>query len=76
MTTEALQLKRPNPLPPDQMNPAERRAELCSLLALGLVRLHQREIRPQSDSYGESSLHFPPDQSVHANPTHPGEDMA
>jgi hypothetical protein len=31
-------LKRPNPLPPDQMTPAERRAELCGLLALGLVR--------------------------------------
>ena len=29
-------MKRPNPLPPAQMTPAERRAELCGLLALGL----------------------------------------
>ena len=36
-------MKRPNPLPPDQMTPAERRAELCGLLALGLVRLRMRE---------------------------------
>ena len=26
----------PNALPPDQMTPTERRAELCGLLALGL----------------------------------------
>ncbi len=32
-------MRRPNPLPPDQMTPAERRAELCGLLALGLIRL-------------------------------------
>ncbi|MBB5220105.1 hypothetical protein HNP73_000026 [Amaricoccus macauensis] len=38
-------MKRPNPLPPDQMTPAERRAELCRLLALGLVRLMQRDQR-------------------------------
>ena len=36
-------MKRPNPLPPDQMTPAERRAELCGLLALGLVRLRMRD---------------------------------
>ena len=69
-------MKRPNPLPPDLMSPTERRAELCALLAIGLIRLHQREIPQLSDRYGESSLHFPPDQSVHANPTHPEEDMA
>jgi hypothetical protein len=32
-------MNRPNPLPPDQMTAAERRAELCGLMALGLVRL-------------------------------------
>jgi hypothetical protein len=35
-------IRRPNPLPPDQMTPAERRAELCGLLALGLMRLKMK----------------------------------
>ena len=42
-------MKRPNPLPPDQMTPAERRAELCGLLALGLVRFRLRETGEVSD---------------------------
>ncbi|QFT96068.1 hypothetical protein FIU85_02010 [Roseovarius sp. THAF8] len=36
-------MKRPNPLNPSHMKAMERRAELCKLLALGLVRLHQRQ---------------------------------
>ena len=36
-------MKRPNPLHPDLMTPAERRTELCGLLALGLVRLRMQE---------------------------------
>ena len=36
-------MKRPNPLPPDMLSPAERRAELCRLLAAWLVRLRVRE---------------------------------
>jgi len=63
-------IRRPNPLPPDQMTPAERRAELCSLLALGLVRLHMRERGEPSDKMGEIRLHSPADQCRHANPTH------
>ncbi|HAW47642.1 MAG TPA: hypothetical protein DCX34_10445 [Roseovarius sp.] len=59
-------MKRPNPLPPDRMTPTERRAELCGLLALGLVRLHLRECGESSDETGEIRLHFAPDQSVHA----------
>lgn len=59
-------MKRPNPLPPDQMTPAERRAELCRILARGLVRLLQWQSSELSDRTGESSLHFPPDQSGHA----------
>ena len=64
-------MKRPNSLPPDQMTPAERRAELCGLLALGLVRLRMRETGEVSDGTGESCLHYPPDQCRHAtrNPT-------
>ncbi len=56
----------PNPLSPFHMTPAERRAELCRILALGLVRLLQRQSSELSDGNGESSLHFPPDQSGHA----------
>lgn len=55
-----------NPLSPLHMAPAERRAELCRILALGLVRLMQRQSSELSDRTGESSLHFPPDQSGHA----------
>jgi hypothetical protein len=61
-------MKRPNPLSPDKMSPAERRAEICRLLALGLIRLRQRDVAQLSDTYGESSLHNSADQSVHATP--------
>jgi len=63
-------MKRPNPLPPDQMTPAERRTELCGLLALGLVRLRMRDGGEVSDDTGERCLHYPPDQRLHATPTH------
>lgn len=59
-------MKRPNPLPPHLLSPAERRAELCRLLALGLVRLHMRNCDHLSGADGESSLHLPPDRSGHA----------
>ena len=61
-------MKRPNPLSPDKMSPVERRAELCSLLALGLVRLRQRHQVQPSDDHGEIRLHYPVDQSLHATP--------
>jgi len=63
-------MKRPNPLPPKQMMPAERRAELCELLALGLVRLRMRDRTEVSDNIGESCLHYPADEWRHATPTH------
>jgi hypothetical protein len=62
-------MKRPNPLSPAMMSAAERRKELCSLLALGLVRLRQRNIVQISDANGESSLHNSADQSIHATAT-------
>lgn len=55
-----------NPYPAALMSPTERRAELCRILARGLVRLLQRQSSELSDRSGESSLHFPPDQSGHA----------
>ena len=62
-------MKRPNPLPPDLMSPAERRAELCRLLALGLVRLRLRGRGKEPANTGEIRLHSPADQCRHATPT-------
>lgn len=59
----------PNPLNPNLMTPAERRAELCGLLALGLVRLRMRDRTEVSDETGENSLHSSLDQCRHATPT-------
>ena len=56
-----------NPLNPNLMSPGERRAELCGLLALGLIRLRARQSSELSAEPGDSSLHFPPDRSGHAN---------
>lgn len=68
MNTSTPPMKRPNSLPPDQMTPAARRAELCGLLALGLIRLQMRKQGEVSDEVGESCLHSPPDQCLHATP--------
>jgi len=58
-------IRRPNALPPDQMTPAERRTELCGLLALGLVRLQQRERAETSDDIGERCRHISPGPFQH-----------
>ena len=63
-------LRRPNPLPPANMTPSERRAELCRLLAAGLVRLRMRENGQLSAEKGEFPLHKSRDQSGSAGPTH------
>ena len=62
-------MKRPNPLPPANMNPHERRAELCTLLALGLIRLRMREKGQHIERTGEFPLHNSLDQSGSAGPT-------
>lgn len=62
-------MKRPNPLPPDLLFPAERRAELCRLLAAGLVRLRMRENGQHIEREGELPLHNSLDQSGSAGPT-------
>lgn len=69
-STAAEDMKRPNPLPPEQMTPVERRTELCGLLALGLVRLRMPHRTEVSDDTGESCLHYPGDEWRHATPTH------
>jgi hypothetical protein len=63
-------MKRPNPLPPHMMQPAERRRELCGLLALGLIRLRMRADGRNSAGGGDIPLHNSGDQSGHATPTH------
>ena len=60
----------PNPLHPDRMTVHERHAELCGLLALGLVRLLGQDGRKVSDNTGERCLHYPSNQCRHATPTH------
>jgi len=57
-----------NPLPPNRMKPAERRAELCGILALGLIRLQLAD-RQLTIKNREISLHSSPDLSVHATPS-------
>jgi hypothetical protein len=59
-------MKRPNPIPPDRLTPTERRTELCSLLALGLTRLHMRNAGQDSEEDGDFPLHNPADRSGHA----------
>ncbi|MAM62364.1 MAG: hypothetical protein CMH11_12810 [Maritimibacter sp.] len=59
-----------NPLAPGRMTPQERRAALCKLLALGLVRLRMRDSGRVPAETGDISLHSPPDQCRHATPTH------
>lgn len=55
-----------NPLHPSHMQPLQRRAELCRLLALGLVRLRMRGNWQLSEPDGEFPLHNSADQSGHA----------
>lgn len=55
-----------NPLHPDLMTAEERRAQLCTLLALGLIRLHQRNFSEISSDSGDRSLHFQPNECRHA----------
>ena len=63
-------MKQPNPYPAALMKPLDRRAELCRILALSLIRLHMRDSTQLSGETGESSLAPAPDQSGHATPTH------
>ncbi len=58
-----------NPLPPATMTPRERRAELCALLALGLIRLRMREQGQHVEETGEFPLHNSVEQSGSAGPT-------
>lgn len=53
--TDALRrpLKRPNALHPDHMTAQERQAEICSFLALALVRPNMRPRKNPSENNGD-----------------------
>jgi hypothetical protein len=59
----------PNPLAAARMSAAERLDEIAEILAAGLMRLRARKSSGLAADFGESSLHFPPDQSGRASPT-------
>lgn len=58
-----------NPYPPHLMSPLDRRADLCRLLAIGLIRLRARQSSGLSAEAGESSLPIPGHPSGHATAT-------
>ena len=60
----------PNPLPPTNMTPSERRGELVRLLALGLVRMNARQSSELFAETENSFVDLPLNQSGHATPTH------
>lgn len=59
-----------NQLPPDRMTPEQRRREIASLLANGLVRLRSRGIPSSATMAPESEfeLGFSDHQRVHSDP--------
>lgn len=59
----------PNPLNPNLMTPAERRTDLCRILALGLFRLRVGDADQLSAKHGEFPLHNSAVQRAHATPT-------
>lgn len=63
-------MKRPNALSPSLMSPTKRRAELCRILALGVVRLQARNDGQHTDRIGELPLHNPAEQSSSADANH------
>jgi hypothetical protein len=47
----------------DSEEASERRSEIVGILAVGLTRLEARKSSRKPTEFGESSLHFSPDQS-------------
>ena len=56
-----------NVIDPLQMTLLERRAEVASILALGLVRLRTHPV-PKAEKEKKKELGFCPAKSVHSNP--------
>jgi hypothetical protein len=59
-------MTRMNPLSPDHMSADERLAEICEMLACGLVRLEARQSSQLSGDRGESCLPISVDRCRHA----------
>lgn len=59
-----------NQVPPDRMTPEQRRREIASLLANGLVRLRSADFHPSARRTSESEfeLGFSGYQRVHSDP--------
>ncbi len=57
-----------NPLHSDRLSAAERRTEVCAILAAGLLRLQARRSDGRSRHMPESSLPITQHQSGNANP--------
>ncbi|CAZ88584.1 conserved hypothetical protein [Thiomonas arsenitoxydans] len=64
-----------NQVPPDRMSPEQRRREIASLLANGLVRLRSADSRPSARRASESEfeLGFSRHQRVHSDPANNAE---
>lgn len=64
-----------NQVPPDRMPPEQRRREIASLLANGLVRLRSADSRPSTRRTSESEFHlgFSGHQRVHSDPVNSTE---
>jgi hypothetical protein len=66
----------PNPIDAAHMTPAERLAEVCAILARGLVRLKARQSRQVSGEHGDSCLDFSPNQRRHGPSTNQTETLS
>lgn len=65
-----------NPLDPNLMTTRERLGTICEILARGIVRLRLRDATETAADTGESSLHFAPARSGHANANRPKDAAA
>lgn len=69
-------MHRPNPIHPDHLTTKERLGEVCSILALGLLRLRARDHAKRGRSSGlsagtgDSSVDYLGTESGHATPSH------
>jgi hypothetical protein len=65
-----------NPVSAVLLGPPERLSEIAEILAAGLMRLRARQSSHLSADGGESSLHFPPDESGRRSPEPNGQESA
>jgi hypothetical protein len=66
----------PNPIHPNHLSPKERLAEVCRLLALGLVRSRLRNSGQTSDPPESFAYTYRPTGAVMRTPSHEVEEDA